>query len=198
MLRPADIADRDFLVVVHGYHKGEVREFLAEISQAYASLTERLEQASEQEAPARDDFEDMGAEIASVLRAAKEAAAAMTADADAKLSEAEALLADARREADELLAQATAALGQAQESARRAEQEAQERSQQIVREAEEQAHAHRIEAEAGVRARLDAIRHHEREIRDRLEHLGDAVRDATVRLDSAPGEHIDLDAMTSS
>ena len=196
MLRPADIADRDFLVVVHGYHKGEVREFLTEIARSYASLTERLEQASEQEAPARDDFEDMGAEIASVLRAAKEAAAAMTADADAKLVEADALLTEARREADELVTQAAAALSEAHDAARTIEQEAEERSHRVVREAEERAHAHRIEAEAGVRARLDAIRHHEQAIRDRLEQLGAAVLEATGSLDGTPVEHLDLEAAT--
>ena len=196
MLRPADIADRDFLVVVHGYHKGEVHDFLAQVAGAYADLLEQV--AARDSEVDRDDFESMGSEIASVLRAAKEAAAGMTTDADAKLVEAEALLADARREADELVAQAAAALSEARDTAGKIERDAEERSRQLVQEAEERATAHRIEAEAGVRSRLDAIHRHEQAIRERLQHLSDAVLEATGSLDGTPVEHLDLEAASHS
>ena len=92
------------------------------------------------------------------------------------------------------MAQAAAALSEANEAAEKIERDAQERARQLVQDAEERAHAHRIEAEAGVRARLDAIRHHEHEIRDRLESLSDAVREAAGSLDGSPVEHLDLEA----
>jgi DivIVA domain-containing protein len=192
MLRPADIADRDFLVVVHGYHKGEVHDFLAQVAGAYADLLDQVQQQDVD--TGRDDFESMGVEIASVLRAAKEAAAAMTADADAKLAEADALLAEARRETDELRANAQTALAEAREDAARLQHEAEERANQIRREAEEHAHAHRIEAEAGVRARLDVLGQHEQVIRSHVERLGDAVREATGSFDGPGAVDLDLEA----
>lgn len=211
MLRPADIEDRDFLVVVHGYHKGEVRDFLATIAADYADLLATAE-APVAAAGEDDDFESMGSQIAGVLRAAKEAAAAITTEAeeharhcteqaettraDAEraaeeiMAAAESIKADAAREANELRAAAEAALADArrQADALRSEAEsalagARETARHLEQEAAERAHAHQIEAEAGVRTRLDALAVQEGAIRDRLEELGDAVRSATAVLE---------------
>jgi DivIVA domain-containing protein len=220
MLRPADIEDRDFLVVVHGYHKGEVRDFLATIAAEYADLLTKAE------APANDagddDFESMGSQIAGVLRAAKEAAATMTTEAEEHvrhvtaqaettraeaeraaeevMAAAESIRAEATREADELRTAAEAALADARRQAAdlRAEAEAtladaRETARRLEQEAHERARAHEIEAEAGVRTRLDALQSHEGAIRGRLEELGDALRNAAAVLDGAHHDgHVDL------
>lgn len=220
MLRPADIEDRDFLVVVHGYHKGEVRDFLATIAAEYADLLGRAE-TPVADAGTDDDFESMGSQIAGVLRAAKEAAAAITTEAEAHdrqlreqaettraeaeraaeevLAAAESIRADAAREADELRAAAESALAEARRQAdelrseaESAFAEARETARRLEQESDERARAHQIEAEAAVRTRLDALAVQESAIRDRLEELGDALRRATAVLDG----HVDLAEVT--
>jgi DivIVA domain-containing protein len=219
MLSPADIEARDFLVVVHGYHKGEVREFLSEIAASYADLTSAAT-ASER----TDDFESMGSEIASVLRAAKEAAAVLTSDAEERLrtatAEADEKLASASREAEALLATAESIRA---ESARDAQQlranadivvadarreadtvraeadriiaEAHEAARRIEDEARERAEAHHRGVEASIHERLAELGEHEATIRDRLLDLSAAVRAAGGVLDTdAAAAAIDLRA----
>lgn len=186
MLNPADIESRDFLVVVHGYHKSEVRAFLAEVAAAHAEVLAQLES----EPVADDDFDSLGTGVANILKAARASAAEITGaaealrseaaeiraqsavDADHLRAEAAAIRADAAREADDLRSEAAIILEDARARADRLEMEATTRARRIE-----------IEAEASVRNRLDAVREREVAIRDRLLELGEELRMAQLTLD---------------
>src|SRR3954447_18700606 len=103
MMRPEDIQNRDFLVGMRGYDKDDVRSFLAEVAAEHAALQTELEALASAPAPqppvaapapvapaapvaetGADDFENLGASVAAILRAAKGSAAEVTHEAEAR------------------------------------------------------------------------------------------------------------------
>lgn len=200
MLTPADIESRDFPVTIDGYHRGEVRAFLAAVAESHGQA---LRQATPHNPDDPDAFEHLGTEIAAVLRAAKEAAAALTAEGAERLraanDEATEVLAAAARDADELLAaaeairiesvdeaaalraQATATLEAAQRDADSARVEAErilEDARSMARHITEETERQRHEVETATRDRLSSLAKHEAAIRDRLWQLNESVRSA--------------------
>src|SRR5579864_1891562 len=96
-LSPEDIESKRFMPDIRGYDRTEVDAFLGEVAAHYRDLERRLKDA--QDALQRagrdgDRFENLGEDVASVLRAATD--------------EADRLKASAREEAAEVLAQAAA------------------------------------------------------------------------------------------
>ncbi|MEN3272644.1 MAG: DivIVA protein [Actinomycetota bacterium] len=214
MFTPSDIEARDFPVTIDGYHRGEVRAFLAAVAECHAEALRRA-QAFDPDSP--DAFAHVGAEIADVLRAAKEAAATMTAEGAERLrvanDEATEVLAAAARDADELLtaaesirvesvdeaavlrAQATATVEAAQRDADAARVEAErilEDARSMARHITEETERQRNEVEAATRDRLSSLATHEATIRDRLWQLNESVRTAGALL--ADGE-VDVPAL---
>src|SRR4051812_39934029 len=99
-MRPEDIQHRDFLVGMRGYDKDDVRSFLAEVAAEHAALQRELEARVSTPAPAAaaapapvaaaaadDDFENLGASVAAILRAAKGSAAELTEEAEVRALE---------------------------------------------------------------------------------------------------------------
>ena len=211
MISPSDIESRDFPVTIDGYHRGEVRAFLSAVAESHA---EALRRADANDLEGVDSFEHLGVEIASVLRAAKDAAAAMTAEGAERLraanDEATEVLAAAARDADELLAaaeairvesvdeaaslraQASAALETAQREADAARAEAErivEDARSMARHIAEDTERQRNEIESATRDRLSSLATHEATIRDRLWQLNESVRTAgSVLADDGSGE----------
>jgi DivIVA domain-containing protein len=186
VLHPADIEEQDFLVVVHGYHKGEVRAFLEKVAAVHTELLARLEDAP----PPADDFESVGASVTNILKAAKESAAEMTAEAERLRAEVQTARADADRDADRLRAKAEAILADAHAGADRLRAEADAiladargGAERIERDAIDRARAIGVEAEARVRNRLDEVQDREAAIRTRLDEVGEELRLARLTLD---------------
>ena len=202
MLSPEEIERREFVTALHGYAKADVRAFLEEVAKQVGELVQNPPSAED-----LDEFENMGAQIAGVLRAAKDAAAQLNADADermrAAVEQADERLAAASREAEELLAAAEAirteavdeaaqlraeaarAIADAQRdsAAMRADAEqilasARQQASHIQQEASERADRELAEARASMQERLNQLAAHESMIRDRLLDLADAVQEA--------------------
>ena len=125
-MRPEDIQNQDFLVGLRGYDKDEVRTFLAQVAQEHASVLAELDQvrttggapAPAAAAPAdADDFENLGASVAAVLRAAKDSAAEVVAAAEQRREAIQAAADEALRranaEAEEIRATAAASIDDA-------------------------------------------------------------------------------------
>src|SRR6476659_5079731 len=107
MLSPDEIERREFVTALHGYAKADVRAFLVEVANQVGELAENPATVED-----LDDFATMGAQIADVLRAAKEAASSLNTEADERLrtatEQADERLAAASRDAEELLTAAEA------------------------------------------------------------------------------------------
>jgi hypothetical protein len=165
-----------------------------------------------------DDLEGMGSQIAKILQAAKDAAGAITAEAEAVLQaatqQADERLVAANQDAEELLAAAeairTEAIDEAAKlraeaervvadahrelAARRQEAEqiaadARRQADDIRRTASEQVEREQADARAAVHERLEQLAGHETAIRDRLFELATAVQEAQTAL-SPDGEHV--------
>ena len=148
-MRPEDIINRDFLVGLRGYDKDEVRQFLVEIADAHGAVLAELEQAryaassavatevtpTPAPAPAGDDFENLGASVAAIIRQAKASADELKAEAQAQIAAdrhaADADIDRANEEAAVIRADARAQLEQARAEAERLVTEATERCRQI-------------------------------------------------------------------
>lgn len=150
-MRPADIQGRDFLVGLRGYDRDEVRDFLAQVAAEHAAVLAELDEARHRSAPvaapapteAPDEFENLGASVAAILRAAKDSASALAAEAE---QAAEQVRDEAERHASAVRAQAEDALEQAKAEAER-----------LVREATERARALEVEADARLRDRTESM-----------------------------------------
>lgn len=184
-MRPEDIQGRDFLVGLRGYDKEEVRSFLAEVATAHAAALSELSAARDLPAPApapvRDDFENLGASVAAILRAAKESAAEITGEAEGKATE---IREGAARYAETVRRQADEAGASVQESIDTARAQA----DQIVREATERARQAELEHTARVANQLDEARRREAAMRARLHEAAEEVQLALVAL----GDEVDL------
>jgi DivIVA domain-containing protein len=185
-MRPDEILHRDFLVGLRGYDKDEVRGFLADVAAEHAELLAELEAArsgpaptadltvADGTAPADDDFANLGASVAAILRTAKASAAEITEAAEARAAQTRDEIEDLRYravvEADELRATARTAVDEAQAEATR-----------ILREAE--ARVANLEEDAAQR-RSD--------IRTRLQEASEELQLVLMALDA--GQAIDLRA----
>lgn len=215
-MNPEDIQGRDFLVGLRGYDKDEVRDFLTEVANEHAALLSEVDQLRNAPAlavaaapvVARDDFEELGASVAAILRTAKESASEITGSADAAAAQAredaERYAADLRQQAEDARANATAAAdelraGAAAEadelrgSAQAVLEEARAEADRIVRDATERANTMEIEAEARIRneteqmladaaARAAEVARHEVSLRQRLQEAAEEVGLALMAL----------------
>ncbi len=178
-LTPEEIEARRFRLAPNGYDCEAVDRFLAEVTEAL------------REQPAAtggsDEFSRVGQEIAAVLRAARDSAGAVRAEAE---GQAAATRSRAEAEATDLRKEAKAQLHQAQQTLA----EAREQAELLVREAEH--HAEGVKhAERVARQRLLATRTDLQNLIDRLgSPNGTAVLDLTTgdEADDAPADGRDL------
>ncbi|HVL04316.1 MAG TPA: DivIVA domain-containing protein, partial [Acidimicrobiales bacterium] len=179
-LSPEEIQNRDFLVALRGYDKHEVETFLQDVADQYAELMEELalaRQGGVSASPsAADPFADLGDHVASVMRAATEAANQRQSDTE---REAASILAAAREDAEHAAAEARLELDAASELRAEAEREAahlrataREEVERIRNEARQvltQAqHARETAEQEAAELREGALRHGQ-EVRDRAE-----------------------------
>lgn len=160
-----------------------------------------------QEEPTHRDFTQFGDRVASVLRAAEEAAEQIRMDASAAAQqmtrqaeqEAKARLEQARREADRLRAEADAESRNSREAAQaytaNHRREAEEHAARLLSDAEAQARASREAAEAMVqrieesaRALEEEVREQERMIRGRMQRYLAGLRDVSGQIEAVLGE----------
>jgi DivIVA domain-containing protein len=189
---PDTIADREFLAAVRGYDKDEVRAYLRDVA---AELRDGagVVQPAAATAPAEadsDPFDTLGAEVAAILRSAKEGAEARRQAAE---RDAEQIRAAAERDAKRMVDEARSELERAEQIRSDAEQQA----KQIRATAEQQGSARIREAEGEVRkleeraaARLAELRQRERDLADRLsaaESLIAAMREELTGTDLLSG-----------
>ena len=169
-LSPEEIKNRDFLVALRGYDKHEVETFLQEVADQYAELMAELVLARQGGASASpsaaDPFVDLGDHVASVMRAATEAAEQRQSDSE---REAASILAAAREDAEHAAAEARLELNAASELRAEAEREA--------------AHLRATAREEVERMRNEArqMLHHAQHSRETAEHEAAELREAALR-----------------
>lgn len=192
--------ERDFMVGLRGYDKDEVRAVLEEVAKDHAALLAQLDEASTAPTPPpdrgpRDDFEELGAGIAAILRAAKGSAAEITGEAESNAAtirvDAEQYAETVRGEANQERERVTESARQEHQQAVEAAQQARAEGEQILAEAREHARAVLAEAEERVAAGLDEARQREADARGRLTEATDALNLALKALDQ-PGPAVDL------
>jgi DivIVA domain-containing protein len=220
-MNPEEIQSRDFLVGLRGYDKDEVRSFLAEVAAEHASLLAAIESsqtnvaqlteaaaAAPAPAAATDDFENLGASVAAILRTAKESAGEITGDAAHRANElraeaeryaeevrqrAEELRAQAANEADEVRRSAQATAEELRAAAQSSLDEARAEADRILREANERVAQLEIEAEARVNNRIDEATRREAALRNRLQEANEELQLALMALgDPIAAEHVDV------
>lgn len=177
---PEEIQSRDFLVALRGYDKVEVETFLQEVASQYANLMEEMAllrtEATSESQPASDPFHDVGDQVASVMRAAADAAARLQTDTEQEvasiranaLDEASRAAAEARLELDaasELRSEAERQAAQLRSAAREEVAEIRSEARQILDAAKEA----RATAEREAKELLDSTRKREQELRTRAE-----------------------------
>ena len=224
-MTPEEIQGREFLVGLRGYDKDEVQRFLADVALEYEALqrqNDELRSGSGMPDPdsSIDEFESLGSSVAAILRAAKESASEITANADraalqvredaeqyaallhqqadqalaAAGEQAETLRHRVANETEEMRRAASVALAEARAEADRILREANERVGALAVEAEERA---RNEAKAMIdaaKAHTEEARRKERALRTRLQEAADELGLAILAL----GEQDDADDDGSS
>lgn len=167
---PEEIKSKDFLVALRGYDKIEVETFLQEVASEYADLRAEVTLAREQGRPgpatAADPYAELGDQVASVMRAAADAAAELRTETE---REAASIRATAQEEAGRAAAEARLELDAASELRGEAEREA----AQLRAAAREEADRTRNEA----RQVLDAAK----EARATVEREAEELRDSAMR-----------------
>lgn len=209
-MQPEDIEGREFFVGLRGYDKDEVNAFLAEVAAELRSLQDELDEVragggatSAAPVAARDDFEDLGANVAAILRTAKDSASAMVSDAEGQAAQ---IRADAeayaearrhaadeyaeskRREGDQAYAEATQRAHDAQEQANRLVQEAEERARIIVADGEARARQQVEALVADAAGRLAETSRRSEELRARLAETADELQLAVMALGEPVGD----------
>jgi DivIVA domain-containing protein len=208
-VQPEDIEGREFFVGLRGYDKDEVNAFLTEVAAELRSLQDELDEvragggSGRGPAEARDDFEDLGANVAAILRTAKESASAMVTDAEGQAAQIRAdaeAYAEARRQAadeyaeskrhegDEAHAQATQRANEAQEHANRLVHDAEERARIIVADGEARARQQVEALVADAAGRLAETSRRSEELRARLAETADELQLAVMALGEPTGD----------
>jgi DivIVA domain-containing protein len=214
-ITPDEIENRVFPLVRRGYDPAEVDDFLRDVASALAQAQGGLatppaaaEEAPEAEPAAAtvrgpDDFEQMGEEVAAILRQAHESVATLRhrAETDAAL-----IRQDAQREADELTGRAHAdrqaaaieleaaradadwllsdVRRQADEAAAATTALARERTREIIETARAEARG-AVTVQRNVRGRLEDTRDHIEQVLDRLIEEDTDLFDAIDLTDAA-------------
>lgn len=215
-MEPQDIEGRDFFVGLRGYDREEVDAFLAQVAAEHRALREELDLLREgAEVPARDPFEDLGANVTAILRTANESATSITAEAqeraDALRVQADEYAEKVRREVDDEVshirgsaaADAERTRNAAEADAERLRGEAGADALRIRGEAEEEALRRRaeldaeharlqamaVEAQAEAEQILEESRRHAEEVVERA-HLeaGRLLREADDRVSAIEAE----------
>ena len=203
-MRPEDIQNQDFLVGLRGYDKDEVRAFLAQVAAEHASLQAELEQARSAKgaeapraataAPPRaeitDDFENLGASVAAIVRAAKESAIEITAEAEARAEalreEADAIRREAQESSAEMRRRASAEADDLRSAAQRAVDEARAQAEAVVRESTDRVRQIELEHEARMNNRAEEVARREAATRARLNEAAEELELAIEALNE-PG-----------
>jgi DivIVA domain-containing protein len=187
-LTPEEIRHRAFRTGSgRGYDRGEVDTFLAQVADDYDAAIRRLATAADGD---RDAADDVAAEVAEVLRAARETAHRIRQKAQ---EEADGLFASATKRADELRARTERAHSEAQAKARHIVEEAEQRALELRTLVEQQQDELISQAE---RRHVALIRYQE-QLRDRaisLEALIGEMRAQVVGVEEAtaprrPAQH---------
>lgn len=201
-MQPEEIEGREFFIGLRGYDKDEVNAFLSEVAAEVRTLQARLAEGgggggAATAAPLRDDFEDLGANVAAILRTAKESADSMVGDAENQAAQLRAdaeSYADARRasadeyaeakrqEGDDAYAAALQRSREAEEHAGRTIAEAEERARQIVAEGEDKARRAVEALVADSSGRLEDTTRRTDELRARLSEAADELQLAVMAL----------------
>ena len=170
-LSPEEIKNRDFLVALRGYDKHEVETFLQDVADQYAELMAELALARQGGASASpsaaDPFVDLGDHVASVMRAATEAAEQRQSDSE---REAASILAAAREDAAHAAAEARLELDAASELRAEAEREA----------------AH---LRATAREEVERIRNEARQVLSQAQHARETAEQEAAELREAALRH---------
>jgi DivIVA domain-containing protein len=177
---PEEIKSKDFLVALRGYDKLEVASFLQDVASQHADLLAEVALARgegrSESGPATDSFADLGDQVASVMRAAAEAAAQLQTETE---REAASIRAAAGEEAGRAAAEARLELDAASELRAEAEREAAQTRAAAREEADRTSNEARQLLEAAKEARSTVEReakelrestiHHEQELRIQAE-----------------------------
>jgi DivIVA domain-containing protein len=200
-MTPEEIESREFFVGLRGFDKDEVHQFLAEVAEEQRTLLARLELAALEgeglPTGPRDDFEDLGASVAAILRTAKESAASMQVDAEQSAStlradaehysderrrSADEYAASARSEADALFAVAAQAAEDARAEAERRLADADERIRMMEAEAVQRARSAAESVVADASTRVADITRRSDAMRARLQEANDEIQLALLAL----------------
>jgi DivIVA domain-containing protein len=168
VLAPHDIRSQQFPSTRRGYDSSEVRAFLEQVADDVAELTEKLAQRERM----GDRYDQVAAEVATVLRTAHEEAARTRATADEasnrQRDEASLFAAELRRQAEEERDEAKRLLVRSQERASSLVREAEQQATTIVRSAESLARSRANQVLAQAQRRLDRIKREEQRTQQRL------------------------------
>src|SRR4051794_17584390 len=163
-LTPEDIEARRFRLAPNGYECEAVDRFLAEVIETLSDQPQGLSES--------DEFSRAGQEIASILRAARDSAGAMRAEAEglaaSMRSRAELEAADLRQQAADERDQAKVILLDAQRQAETIVREAEQEVADAVALATAQAEAHTQQILSQAEQQLEEIHRNERAAHQRL------------------------------
>lgn len=199
-MRPEDILERDFMVGLRGYDKDEVRSFLAEIASDQAGLLAELdalrsgstsipapEAAPVAAAPAADEFENLGASVAAILRAAKESSSEITDAAEtqaaATLQAAESQATEIREAAERYAESVRRQADEVRESAAIVAEEARSSADAVLREANERAAQLDLETEAKIATKIEEAQRRAIALKSTLLAASEELQLALVALD---------------
>jgi DivIVA domain-containing protein len=187
-MRPEDILERDFLVGLRGYDKDEVRAFLSQIADEHGALLAELDAVRSAPAPAAapvpaasapepkgDDFENLGASVAAILRTAKASASEVATEAEQKAAE---IREAADQYADSMRGQASDIRAAAQQALDDAKAEA----ERVIAEAADRVRQLEIETDARIANKLADVDRHEAATRDRLREAAEELQLALMAL----------------
>lgn len=201
-MRPEDILERDFMVGLRGYDKDEVRAFLAEIASDQADLLAELDALRSAPAPEvveaapvmvqaapGDEFENLGASVAAILRAAKESSSEITDAAEtqaaATLQAAEAQATEIREAAERYAGSVRRQADEVRESAAAVAEEARASADAILREANERAAQLDLETEARLATKIEEAQRRATALKSTLLAASEELQLALVALDEA-------------
>ena len=184
-LTPEEIRHRAFRTGSgSNYDRGEVDAFLAQVADDYGAAIRRHPAAAEGD---RDAADDVAAEVAEVLRAARESAHRIRQKAQ---EGADGLFAAAGKRADELRARAEREHSEAQARARHIVEGAEQRARHIVEEAEQRARELRALAErqqdeliGQAEQRHVALMRYQEQLRDRIVSLKALIGEMRAQMD---------------
>lgn len=168
MLAPHDIRSQRFPVTRRGYDSTAVRAFLERVADDVTELADKLSESER----IGDRYDQVAAEVASVLRTAHEEAARTRATADEasgrQRDEASLFAAEVRRQAEEERDEAKRLLVRSQERATSLIREAEQQATTIVRSAENLARSRANQVLTQAQRRLDRINREEQRTQQRL------------------------------